>query len=241
MIEKFKIKNDKTQINLNISSKVFYPTETTKYLLEATIKKISKKKNLAILDLGCGNGVIGIFLLKKFKHIKHITFSDLSLNAVNVTKKNLRLNKISPKKYEVIKSNQFDNLNQKKFDLIINDVSGISSDVAKITSWFKNVPCDSGNDGTKLTLSILKKFSNHLRKNGSLIFPIISFSNENKVLKLIKKLKLNYKFLSVNSWPAPKVLYKNIKKLNKLKKDKKIYFEIKYDFILANTKILFVN
>ena len=65
MIEKFKIKNDKTQINLNISSKVFYPTETTKYLLEATIKKISKKKKSCNIRLGLWKWSNWNFFIKK--------------------------------------------------------------------------------------------------------------------------------------------------------------------------------
>lgn len=188
--------------------------------------------------MGCGNGVIGIFLLKKFKQIKQLTFSDISMNAIKLTKKNLKLNKISSKKYEIIKSNQFQNLSNKKFDIIINDVSGISSKIAKITNWFKNVPCNSGSDGTKLTLSILKDFPDYLKKGGLFIFPIISFSNEKKIINFIKKLKLNSVLLSVNRWPVPKILYKHLKKIKKLKQEKLIDFEIKYNLIIANTKIL---
>ena len=166
MIINFKLKNDKTEIKLINSNKVFYPTETTRYLLNSTIKKINKNKKLEILDLGCGNGVIGIFLLKKFKKIKRMTFSDISVNATKLTKKNLKLNKINPKKYQIIKSNQFQNLTNKKFDIIINDVSGISSKIAKMTNWFKNVPCNSGIDGTKLTVPILTNSVGHLNNNG---------------------------------------------------------------------------
>jgi methylase of polypeptide subunit release factors len=238
LIEKFKLKNDKTEIKLNISNKVFYPTETTKYLLESSVKIIKKKKQIEILDLGCGNGVIGIFLLKKFKQIKRLTFSDISINAIKLTKINLKLNRISPKKYVIIKSDQFQNLSDKKFDIIINDVSGISSKIAEITNWFKNVPCNSGSDGTKLTQSILKKFPYYLKKSGLFIFPIISFSNEKKIIKLIQKLKLKSDLLSINQWPVPKILYKNLNKIKKLKKDKLIDFEIKYNLIIANTKIL---
>jgi len=241
LIINFKLKNDKTEIKLINSNKVFYPTETTRYLLNSTIKKINKNKKLEILDLGCGNGVIGIFLLKKFKKIKRMTFSDISVNATKLTKKNLKLNKINPKKYQIIKSNQFQNLTNKKFDIIINDVSGISSKIAKMTNWFKNVPCNSGIDGTKLTVPILTNSVGHLNNNGFFIFPIISFSNEKKIIKLIKKLKLNCDILSINRWPVPKILYKHLERLKLLKKDKIINFELKYNLIIANTKILLLK
>ena len=44
-----------------------------------------------------------------------------------------------------------------KFDYIINDVAGISEDIAKVSDWYKNVSCLSGKDGTKLVNEILKK------------------------------------------------------------------------------------
>ena len=40
----FKIKNEEKEIKLLVSEKVFKPTQTTKLLLEQSIKKIKKKK-----------------------------------------------------------------------------------------------------------------------------------------------------------------------------------------------------
>ena len=241
MIKTFKLKKDNTKIKLLYSNNVFHPTETTNFLLSSVLKKIDKNKELEILDLGCGNGIIGIFLLKKLKKIKKITFSDLSIKAAKLTKKNLKLNKIKPNKYEIVVSDKFKNLSNKKFDIIINDVSGISSEIVKITDWFKNVPSDTGTDGTKLTKSILINFSKHLSEKGLFFFPIISLSNEKKILELIKKLKIKFNILSINPWPVPKVLYKYLDQLKYLKKNKKINFEIKHSFIIANTKILLLK
>ena len=74
----------------------------------------------------------------------------------------------------------------KKFDLIINDVSGISEVIAKKSIWFKNVPCKTGSDGTDLTLKIIKSSSSYLNKKGGIIFPIISLSDSKKSLKQLK-------------------------------------------------------
>ena len=35
-----------------------------------------------------------------------------------------------------------------KFDIIVDDISGISEEVAKLSKWFENVPCNAGIDGT---------------------------------------------------------------------------------------------
>ena len=57
-----------------------------------------------------------------------------------------------------------------QFDYIIDDVSGISEEIAKISPWFKNVPCTSGIDGTDLVVSVLKEAPKYLKKNGKIFF-----------------------------------------------------------------------
>ena len=54
------------------------------------------------------------------------------------------------------------------FDFIINDISGISSLLAKKSKWFANIPSDTGIDGTKLTISIIKDSYKNLSKKGKL-------------------------------------------------------------------------
>ena len=233
----FKIKNKEKEIKLLVSEKVFKPTQTTKLLLEQSTKKIKKKK-LKILDMGCGSGVIGIYILKKYKNINLITFSDISKESTNLTRKNLIANKINKKKFEVIKSDTFENLNGKKFDIIINDVSGISSEVSKLSEWFKNVPCDTGKNGTELTEKIIRNYNNFLNNKGILLLPIISLSKEKRIFDLIKKLKLQHNLLSLTRWPLPQNMYKKIDKLRSLKKLKLINYEEKYNLLIANTKII---
>lgn len=232
-------KNKKNEyIRLITNNGVFKPTETTKFLLEAIIKKFPTKKKINILDLGCGNGVVGIYLLKKYKNINSLGFADTSLKAILNTKANCELNKISKKKIKFFKSNVFNNIGDYKFDIIINDISGVSYRIAKISNWFKNVPCESGDDGTKLTLNVLKNFKFFLNSNGTMFLPLISFSNVKKVFDFMKKKKIKNKLISTNEWPIPKDMYKHISIMKKLKKSKKISYEDKYGLIVANTKIV---
>lgn len=82
-----KVKLDtKNKLHLNSSSKVFTPTQTTFDLIDA-LKKNIKKKNIQIIDMGCGNGVIGIALLKLYKNITNAVFSDVSLESLKDCKK----------------------------------------------------------------------------------------------------------------------------------------------------------
>ena len=58
------------------TKKVFTPNATSKLVIEETVKLIKKK--VTILDLGCGDGNIGINIFKKKKDkVKRFCFSDL--------------------------------------------------------------------------------------------------------------------------------------------------------------------
>lgn len=86
------------------------PDTASIILCEAAKSQISGK----ILDMGCGYGLIGICLLKFNPNLK-ITFSDVNERALELTKKNLILNKL---KGEVIYSDGADNI-KTKFDHVL--------------------------------------------------------------------------------------------------------------------------
>ena len=107
---------------------VFKPNLTSELIVQA-IEKNKKKINCKkILDLGCGSGVIGIAIKKKIFKSSDIYFSDISKNAIRTTEKNCKLNKI---KYIAKTSNLMTEWKNQNFDLIINDVSAISSFFSK--------------------------------------------------------------------------------------------------------------
>ena len=231
---------NKPIIKLKTNSKVFVPTQTSYFLLEAIKKKINKKKKLRIIDMGCGNGVLGVSLLKIFKNIQKLTFTDVSKESLNNCKKNLKLNNLEKKNSEFILSNVFKNIHNQKFDIIINDISGISETVAKISPWFRNISCKSGGDGTSLTISFLKNYKKFLNSKGKVFFPIISLSNEKIVFDFLKKNKIKYRVLLDKKWPMPKSFSNHINLLKKLKSKKYINFEEQFGMIIAKTKIIYL-
>ena len=217
---------------------VFSPTRTTKLIIKAISKNKKKfKKRKKILDLGCGSGIIGMTIKKNIFKDSDIYFSDFSENSVEITKKNLVLNKLN---CEVKKSYLMKKWKKNKFDLIVNDISGISSFFQKKKIWYnKFIPCDSGLDGTKLTLKFFKDFKT---KDVSVIVPLISLSNVLKVKNYFLKKKIKFKTLLREDWPLSKNLVnKYLKNLIQLKKKNLIFYKEKFGALIAYTEILLVK
>ena len=224
---------EKTVNNLYLDKKVFTPNLTTKLSYEVSINHI--KKNFKVLDLGCGSGILGILIKKKYQNIKLFS-SDIDQNAVKFTKKNFKKNNI---KGDVRESNLFGNWKKMKFDYIINDVSGISNKIAIKSPWFKKiVPCDTGLDGTKLSSEILEQSKKYLKKKGIIQIPLISLSNIPKTIALAKK---NFKYVETKktmNWFLPDDLTFLKKDLFLLKKKKHIFFQEKFGKMICYTSIM---
>ena len=213
--------------------KVFKPNATTSLLVQSSLKTIRKKSD--ILDLGCGTGYVGLTIAKNTKIKNNYFFSDLSKKAINLCKTNAKKNGI---KIQAKTGNMFEPWADKKFDLIIESISAIAKKVATISPWYKNgIPCDCGEDGTDLVNEVLKVTKNHLKKNGKLIFPIVTLSNKQKILRTANKNFKNVKLLVSKDWPLPKSMYSKKNVLEKLKKKGVVSYKTKYGLILYSSEI----
>ena len=200
----YNIKAENFKIKLFKNDKVFKPNLTTYNLIEV-FKKYKIKKKIKILDLGSGSGVIGIYIKKKFKNKVDVYFSDYSIKAVELIKQNLQLNKI---KGEVRRSDIFEKWSDKKFDIIVNDISAIDVRIANKFWYNKYIPHECGKTGIELSKKVILNSKKYLNKNGFLLTPVISLSNYKNFINIINK-NFKSKLLLHKDWPVPKKLYKN--------------------------------
>ena len=223
--------DNKTKIILKTSNNVFAPTATSDFLIKAVANNISNVNSL--LDLGCGNGIVGI-TLSKFNKANNVSYSDISHEAVKITKENIKLNNCIG---NAIYSDIFSNWNANKFNVIVDDISGISEDVARLSNWFNNVPCDSGRDGCKNIEQVLSQASNYLVEKGIIFFPLISLSDTKKILK-IAELNFNKVIkISHDQWFLPDEIGKHIDLLESLKDNYLIDYCEKFGKLVCWTDI----
>ena len=105
-------------VPLHVPPGVFLPTYTSTLCIKAAIKHIAKE--CALLDLGCGCGVVGVVLAKQSFVRGPIYASDISQVAVDAARENYSLHGIAA---EVRRGSVFEPWPNMRFDLVIDDVS----------------------------------------------------------------------------------------------------------------------
>ncbi len=127
-----------------ISDKGVFSQNGLDYGTKALLTNLLLKENTQnILDVGCGIGVIGIILKKKYPELD-VTMIDVNLRALELARKNAKLNGAE---VDIIVSDLYDNVNQ-KFDVVIS-----------------NPPIRAGK---KIIYKLYSDARNHLNDGGSL-------------------------------------------------------------------------
>lgn len=78
----------------------------------------TEKEDAKVADIGCGYGVISIFLAKKYPTFK-FTMVDVNNRVLELSKKNIELNNIN-NEIEVLESSSFDNV-EGNFDIVLTN------------------------------------------------------------------------------------------------------------------------
>lgn len=179
--------NSKILVNKN----VLIPRPETEYLVEKVVNYVKRYNfnNPDILDLCTGSGAIGIALKKEIK--SNVTESDISIKALNVAKKNAKLNNLD---IEFIKSDLFKNINN-KYDVIVSNPPYVSLEEV-LPDDVLNEPKEalfSPLNGMHHILEIIKMV-NKYTKDKSLIAIEINSYDKSLIETEVKKYFNNYSF-----------------------------------------------
>lgn len=215
---------------------VFRPTGTSQVLITAVQESLQGeeiKKGLSLLDLGCGCGVGGLSLAKLDTSLQ-LSMSDFSESAVNAAKINaVRLGLDA----DVRLGSLFEPWTNQKFDIILDDVSGVAEEIAKQSGWFTNVPCAAGRDGTDLIISVIKEAPNYLTSGGIFFFPVLSLSNSEKILEAAERAFNDLEMVKCMTWSLPQDLANQGDLIDRLVSEGKISLEEKFGLKLWSTKV----
>ena len=224
--------NAERKLNLMTESNVFLPNTTTSLLISSVKSRINSPSK--ILDLGCGTGAVGI-ALNEDKLVKQpIYASDLSEEATNCSKVNFEQYHCSA---DVRNGSMFEPWEGEIFDVIIDDISGISQDVANVSPWFPGVPCDTGKDGTDLVSNIIRTASDHLTDKGLLFFPVLSLSNVDSIIESANESFAVVQRLERKEWPLPEDLKEHIPMLRRLGAENSIKYDERFGMVICYTEV----
>ena len=165
---------------------VLIPRQDTEVLVEKMIgilkNNILKNKNFEknskihpkILDIGVGSGIIGITAALEIED-SYVLGVDISEKALETAEKNKQLLKVSNIKF--LKSNLFENVEFKQFDMIVSNPPYISLNEAGIMSddTLLHEPSEAlfaENDGLYFYYEICQKALDYLADFGYLLFEI---------------------------------------------------------------------
>ena len=181
--------------NYFVNENVLIPRQDSEILVEEAIKYINSENLTSLLDMCTGSGALGISIANN-SCIKEVTLVDISNNALEVAKKNIEINNVS-KNINIVCSDLFSNLDNKKYDIIISNPPYIKTeDIYSLDEYVKKEPLialDGGIDGLAIYRKILKEAKEHLNDNGIIIFEI--GYDELEDIKSIVKMYKEYNYI----------------------------------------------
>lgn len=175
-----------------VDNRVLIPRPETEIMVEECIKRNINKTINNYLDLCTGSGCIGI-TLKKELDILNATFSDISIDALDVCKINSIKHNIDA---NMINSDLFNRI-EGKFDLItINPpyVPELRKEYldAGVRDYEPNLALFSGENGLDIIRRIFDEIEFYITDNAS-IYMEFDETQASQIIKMIDTNKFNYK------------------------------------------------
>jgi len=157
-----------------VDERVLIPRSPIAELIENHFNPWVNLEINSILELCTGSGCISIATAKELPHVK-IDATDISSDALDVAKINVKKHNLQDN-IELIKSDIFKNLQNKKYDLIVTNPPYVDKeDMDSLPNEFHHEPklgLEAGDDGLLLATEIIQNAKQHLNAGGALIVEV---------------------------------------------------------------------
>lgn len=184
-------------ITFKVNKSVLIPRQDTEILVEKAIENIKNRANPKILDIGAGSGAISISLAKNIEG-SIVLGVDISEEALCVARENMELNGI--KNLKLIKSDVFENVNYREFDMIISNPPYIpdyeyETLMKEVKEHEPKTALVADDNGYFFYKKIIKEGKNYLVSGGVVLFE--AGYNQAKKIKELFENDGNYKEIEI--------------------------------------------
>ena len=192
------------KMNFYVDENVLIPQPDTEILVYEVLKICKEYSNgVNILDLCTGSGAIAVSLdriLRENCVDAKICASDISKQALKIARKNSENNNANVK---IIESDLLENIEYKKFDIIVSNPPYIRTDEIKnLSKQVKEEPyiaLNGGIDGLHFYRKIIKEAKGYIKNNGYLCLEI-GYNQMESVLGIFKENKEYKNLKQVKDW-----------------------------------------
>ncbi len=143
---------------IETSDLVYIPAEDTFLLAE----NLEIKESNTVLEIGTGTGTVALFASKLTNN--QITVTDINFDALELARVNFEKNNIE--NIELIFGNLFDELENRKFDVILFNTPYLPTDNDDVIDDNLNYAFDGVLNGRKVIDHFLNEVGNHLNDGG---------------------------------------------------------------------------
>jgi release factor glutamine methyltransferase len=182
-------------MEFKVTPEVLIPRPETEILVETVLNNYSKEKELSILDIGCGSGIIGISLAKNLPSALVIC-TDISEPALKFTKENAIKHCVT-NKVKIINHNILNETlyNFPEIDIIVSNPPYVSkTDYTTLQKEIKDyeprIAVTDEGDGYTFFKAITLKSSDKLKSGGNLFFEIAQ-GQSNRVKNILEENKFS--------------------------------------------------